>query len=98
MCNQSIDVQYFHLFHNSNLSVLTSYIFNRCLFQLFQCTAQLIRARSRFRSTANTVKTSDNIVDLLATDQFANALKITITTTNKEHLLDDIILIGSHVD
>ena len=68
------------------------------IFQLFQCTTQLIRTRSSFRSTADAIKTSDNIVNLLTTNQFANALKIAVTTTNKEYLLDYIILIGRHVN
>lgn len=61
-------------------------------------TAQLVRTRRPLRTTTDSVQTAHHVVDMLAAHQLADALQITVTTTQEEHLLDDIVLVGRHIN
>ena len=64
---------------------------------MFECPAQLVRTRRSFNATANAIQASNHIVNLLTSHQLADALQVSITPTQKEYLLDDVVLIGSHI-
>ena len=59
---------------------------------------ELVRTRSALRAAADAVESFDHIVDLLSAHQLAHPLQIAVTAPQEEHLLDYIILIGSHID
>ncbi len=40
----------------------------------------------------------NHVVNLLTSHQLADALQISITSPQEEHLLDDVVLIGCHVN
>ena len=65
---------------------------------MFKRSTELIRAGSSFRSATDAVQTRNHIINLLSPHQLANALQITITPTQEEHLLDDVVLIGRHIN
>ena len=70
----------------------------RCIFQLFQCAAKLVRAGSGFAAAPDTVEFADDIVHFLAGHQAADALQIAVTAAVKEDLLYQIVLIDRHID
>ena len=70
----------------------------RSALQLFECAAQLVWAGSSFDATADAVELVDNVVNLLASHQLADALKVAIATAKEEHLLNDVVFIGCHVN
>lgn len=66
--------------------------------QSFQSTAELVGARCGLVATANAVETSDDIINLLTNDQFAYTLKVTVATSDKEHLLNDAVVVRRHIN
>jgi hypothetical protein len=66
--------------------------------QLFQGTAELVGARCGFVAAADSVEFADDIVDFLSGDEAADALSVAVAASEEEHLLDDIVIIGCHVD
>ena len=73
-------------------------VFKGSILQLLQSPAELIGTRGAFCTTTDTIDLRNHIVDLLATNQLTDTLQIAIATSQEEHLLDDIVLIGSDVD
>ena len=69
-----------------------------CLFQFFKGPAELVRAGRPLRTAADTVETLDDVIDFLSSHQLADSLKVAVTSTQEEHLLNHIVLIGSDVD
>lgn len=67
-------------------------------FQLFQGAAELVGTGGAFRATANAVQAEDDVVNLLASHQLADALQVAVAATKEEYLLDDVVLVGSHVN
>jgi hypothetical protein len=65
---------------------------------LFEGTAQLVRTRRALRATADAIQTRNHIVNFLASYQLADALKVTIASAKEKNLLDDVVLIGCHVN
>lgn len=65
--------------------------------QLFQSPAKLIRTGSVFGATADAINTLDDIVYLLTTQQLANSLEVAIATTKEKHLLNNVVLVASHI-
>ena len=63
-----------------------------------QCPAQLVGARCAFCTATYAVEALDDIVNMLPTHQRADALQVSVAASKKEHLLDDVVLISSHVD
>ena len=68
------------------------------LFQLFQCSAELIWATGIFSPAANSIQFMDNAVYRLTNYQLGYSLEIAIATTSKLHLLNYIILISNHLN
>ena len=64
---------------------------------MFKCPTELIRAGGSLRSTSDAVQSGNHVVNLLTPHQLADALQITITPTQEEHLLDDVVFIGRHI-
>lgn len=60
--------------------------------------AELVRAGGRLRATADAVELSDDIINMLATNEAADALQIAVASTQEKHLLDDVILVGSDIN
>jgi hypothetical protein len=65
---------------------------------LLQSPAQLVGATGILCSATDSVYFLDDIINLLSSHQLAYSLEIAIATSKKKHLLDDIILIASHID
>ena len=65
---------------------------------MFQRTTELIRARGAACTAMDAIELADDIVDVLTGDQLADALQVAIATTHKEHLLDDVVLVGCDVN
>ena len=63
------------------------------MFQLFQSAAKLIWTRRGFCATAYAIQTLDDIVNLLAFHQSADALRIAVASTIEYDILDNIIVI-----
>jgi len=72
--------------------------FGWCLLQLLQCSAQLVGTGGALGTTADAVQAGDDIVYTLASHQLTDALQVAIASTQKEHLLDDIVLVGCYVN
>lgn len=68
------------------------------MLELLQCTAELVGTRCAFSATANAVKLANDIIDMLSAHQLAHTLEVAIATTQEKHLLDDVILVGRHVN
>ena len=73
-------------------------LFQRCVFQLFQSTAQLVGTRRILRAASDAVNFADDIVDVLPAHQLTDTLQVAIATTEKEDLLDDVILVCRNVN
>jgi len=58
----------------------------------------LVGARGVLGTTADAVNLLHNIIDMLSSNQLADTLQVPITTSEEEYLLDDVVLIGSHID
>ena len=73
-------------------------ILKGCCLEALEGTTELVGAGGALGAAADAVELTDHIVDALATDQLADALQIAIAAAQKKHLLDDVVLIGCHVD
>ena len=73
-------------------------VLKRSILELLECPAQLVRTRCTLGSTTYSVNLWDYIVNLLSTHQLTDTLQVSITATKEEHLLNHIVLIGSHVN
>jgi len=60
--------------------------------------AQLIRARGNLIAASDAFQLVDNVVDFLSLHQSADALEVSVATAEERHILDDVVIIGSHVD
>jgi hypothetical protein len=58
----------------------------------------LVRATGTLHATTDAIKALDDIVDVLPTHQLADALKIAVAAAKEEYLLNDVVLVGSHVN
>ena len=67
-------------------------------FELLERTAELVGTGCGFIATTDAVEAGDDIVDLLTTHQFADALQVAMTATKEKDLLDDIVLVGTDVN
>ena len=65
---------------------------------MLQRPTELVRTGGPLRSASDAIQSGDHVVDLLSPHKLADALQITITTTQEEYLLDDIVLIGCYID
>ena len=65
--------------------------------ELLEGAAELVGAGGRLRATADAIDALDDIVNLLTSNQLADALQIAIATAQEEYLLDDVVLVGSDV-
>ena len=68
------------------------------MLQLFQCSAQLIGTRGTLDTTADAVQSWYHVIYMLASHQLADALQVTITATQEEYLLDNIVLVCCDVN
>ena len=68
------------------------------LLQRFQYAAELVGAGGRFTAAADAVEFLDDVVDFLAGDQAADALEVSVASAYEEDLLDDALVINSHID
>jgi hypothetical protein len=60
--------------------------------------AQLIGARGNLISAAYSFQFVDYVVDFLSLHQSADALEVSVATAEERHILDDVVIIGCHVD
>ena len=67
-------------------------------FEGFQCAAELVGAGGGFAAAADAVEFRDDFVDFLANDQTADALEVSVAAAHEENLLNDIIVVNSHID
>jgi hypothetical protein len=58
----------------------------------------LVGAGGALGTAADAVDLGDYIVDLLTAYQLADALEVAIAASKEEHLLNNIVLVGSHVN
>ena len=72
--------------------------YDRCILQLLKRPAELVWTRGTLRPATDTIQAPYHVVDFLPSHQLGDALQITITSTQEEHLLDDIMLIGRHIN
>ena len=85
--------------HHSDEPLLLFYsVLERSVLQLFKCTTELIRTGCAFSPATDTIEFENHIVDLLSANQLADTLQIAITATQKEHLLNHIVLISGHIN
>ena len=68
------------------------------MFQLFKGAAELVGAGGALRAAADAFQASDDIIDFLSLDKFADTLQVAVTAAYEEDLLYDIILIGCDVN
>ena len=68
------------------------------VFQLFQGSAELVRTGGAFDAATDAVESGQDVVDMLPAHQLADALQVAVTSAKEEHLLDDVVLVGCHVD
>jgi hypothetical protein len=73
-------------------------VFVWSLFQHLECATQLVRTRGTLDATADAIQSSNHIVNFLTCYQLADALQVTIAPAQKEYLLDNVMLIGCHVN
>ena len=60
--------------------------------------AELVRAGGGFVAAADALQFGDYIIDFLASDEAADALQVAVAATEERDLLDDIVVVGRHVD
>lgn len=65
---------------------------------LFQRSAKLIGAGSLFCATTDAVDFLDDIIYLLSCNESADALQIAVASAYEKHLLDDVVVIDSHIN
>ena len=68
------------------------------LFQLFECTAKLVWAGGLFEAAADAVEFPDDIINPLSSHKLTDSLKITITSALEIHILNDVVLVGCHLN
>ena len=74
------------------------FVIKRGLLQQFKGSAELVWTGSAFCATADAVESLDDIVNMLAANQLTDTLKVTVASSKEKHLLDHIVLVGSHID
>lgn len=67
-------------------------------FQFFQRLAQLIGARGDFTAAADAVEFGYHVVDFLTCHEAADALEVSVTTAEERHILNDVVIVGCHVN
>jgi len=65
---------------------------------LLQGPAELVWAGGVLGTAAHAVKPLDDVVNLLSAHQLTDALQIAVAASEEENLLDDVVLVSSHVD
>ena len=65
---------------------------------MFECTTQLVRTRCILDTTANAIQTTNHIVNLLPSHQLTDTLQVSIAATQEKYLLDNVVLIGCHIN
>ena len=63
-----------------------------------ECTAKLVGTRGVLCSTADAVKPTNDVVDVLAADELTDTLQVAVATSKEEYLLNDVVLVGCHVN
>ena len=69
-----------------------------CLDCFFESLAQLIRTRCWTTVAADVFDSFDDILGLLSDNEFRDALKVAVATTDEIALLDDIVVVESHMN
>ena len=67
-------------------------------FQFFQRPAELVGTGGVIASAADAVEFLDDVVNLLAGDQPADALQVAVAAAIERDLLDDAVVINRHID
>lgn len=60
--------------------------------------AELVGAGGGFVAAADAAQFGDYVVDFLACDEAADALQVAVAATEERDLLDDVVVVGRHVD
>lgn len=60
--------------------------------------AELVGAGGGFVTAADAAEFGDYVIYLLAGDKAADALQVAIAATEERDLLDDVVIVGRHVD
>ena len=68
------------------------------LLELLESATELVGTGGALGATADTVETADDVVNLLTLHQQTDALQVTMTTTQEENLLDNVVLVGRHIN
>ena len=58
----------------------------------------MVGAGGGLDAAADAVQFVDDVVDVLSAHQLADALEVAVASAEEENLLDDVVLVGSHVD
>ena len=77
--------------------MITLVLDNGGLLQLLERPTELIGARRRLRSTTDAIQAFHHVIYFLTSHQLADALQITVTATQEEYLLDDVMLVGCYI-
>jgi len=72
--------------------------FDRGGFEFLKGAAELVGAGGVLYATADAVEPFDDIIDVLAAHQLADTLQVAVAATKEEYLLDDVVLVGCHVN
>ena len=67
-------------------------------YHFFQSLCQLIRAAGRFASASNPFDAADDLFCLHALDQCADTLQVAVTASNKDNILDDVVVIDFYIN
>lgn len=59
---------------------------------------ELVGAGGGFVAAADAAEFGDYVIYLLAGDETADALQVAIAATEERDLLDDVVIVGRHVD
>ena len=65
---------------------------------MFECPAKLVGPGGVLGSTADAVKPTNDVVDVLAANELTDALQVAVATSKEEYLLDDVVFVGCHVN
>ncbi len=60
--------------------------------------AELVGAGGGFVAAADAAEFGDHVVDFLAGDEAADALQVAVAATEERDLLDDVVVVGRHID
>ncbi len=69
-----------------------------CRLQLLECPAELVGTGGALAATAYAVEARDDVIDMLSAHQLADALQVATASAQEEDLLDDVVLVGRHVN